>query len=115
MKNSSGIKKITQWENLLYTIDMDMLPEDICTLRGRFGMFYQYALKNLQELAPFIQERVQTLLYYGLDAQELMNFVLNNHLQGIDRIVPFGNSLDMDVFWDGYDIVGQLSRNICFK
>jgi len=36
-------------------------------------------------------------------------------LSGIDRIVPVGKALDMDVTWDGYDIVRSLSRVIDVK
>lgn len=112
MREDSGICKISRWGNLLYTIDLESLPEDICSLRGRFGMFYQCGLEDINHLAHCINERVQTLLYYGVDKQQLLDFVLKNHLRGVDRIVPFGNSLDMNVYWDGYDIIGQLSRRI---
>lgn len=81
-------------------------------MRGRFGMFYQYDLNDLAKLASLITERVQTLLYYGVDKQVLLDFVLENRLPGIDRIVPFGRSLDMNVYWDGYDIIRQLSRSV---
>jgi hypothetical protein len=46
---------------------------------------------------------------------ELLNFVVKNRLSGIDRIVPVGKALEMDIIWDGYDIVRSLSRNIEVK
>lgn len=112
MSGKRNIKRTEKWENLLYTIELNELPEDICALRGRYGMFYQYNLENIQVFAPYVSERVQTLLYYGMEKEELLEFVINNHLLGIDRIVPFGSSLDMNPYWDGYDIIGQLSRRI---
>lgn len=112
MSGKFDISNVKKYENLLYTIELKKLPEDISELRGRFGMFLQYNFEDLKELEPFISEKIQTLLYYGIDKQELLNYVLDNHLKGIDRIVPFGQSLDIGVFWDGYDIVGQLSRKI---
>ena len=51
-------------------------------------------------------------MYFGFDIKELKNFVVSNQLRGIDRIVPIGRSLDMDVIWDGYDIMDHLSRTI---
>ena len=55
------------------------------------------------------------MTYFGVDKFDLLNFVLKNRLSGIDRIVPLGNALDMDIIWDGYDIVRSLSRIIEVK
>ena len=55
------------------------------------------------------------MTYFGVDKTELRDFVVNNRLSGIDRIVPIGKALDMDVIWDGYDIVRSLSRIIDVK
>ena len=114
MEGKLSVKQVSRWGNRLYVVDLKGLPEDLCGLRGRYGMFFQYALSELPELAPYITERVQTLLYYGKDRQELSDFVTGFHLLGIDRIVPFGNALSMNPYWDGYDIIGQLSRRIIF-
>ena len=70
------------------------------------------SIKNLNELAAIIDDRCQTLTYFGFDNKELKNFIVSNQLHGIDRIVPIGRSLDMDVIWDGYDIINHLSRTI---
>ncbi|MBR6697000.1 MAG: hypothetical protein IKL73_01880 [Lachnospiraceae bacterium] len=99
-------------DNLLYLLQTDKLPDNVTVLRGRFGMFYQKNIENIDEIAPHISEKVQSLLYYGVDKDDLNTFVLDNGLVGIDRIVPFGKSLDMNVYWDGYDIISILSRRI---
>lgn len=109
----NNIKKADREDNLLYVVELNELPEEIDKLRGSYGMFYQYDLENINSLAPYIDSKVQTLLYYGMDKNKLLSFVLDNHLQGIDRIVPFGKALDIGVYWDGYDIVSQLSRIVC--
>ena len=57
-----------------------------------------------------VNEKYQTLVYYGLSPIQLSEFVVNNQLRGIDRIVPVGQALDIDVIWDGYDLVRTLSR-----
>ena len=106
----NNIKKAERTDNLLYVVELNELPCEIEKLRGRYGMFYQYDLDDIDSLAPYIDSKVQTLLYFGIDKSRLASFVLDNHLQGIDRIVPFGKALDMGVYWDGYDIVSQLSR-----
>ena len=40
------------------------------------------------------------------------NFVIKNRLHGIDLIVPVGAAMDIDIVWDGYDLVTMLSRKI---
>ena len=36
-------------------------------------------------------------------------------LKGIDRIVPVGQTLSIDLNWDGYNIIERLTRNISIK
>ena len=61
---------------------------------------------------PIIKNKYQTLAYYGFDREELESFVLNNHLIGFDRIVPFGTTASFAFTWDGYDLIETLSRKI---
>lgn len=103
-------KKSKRMENLLYRVTLKELPEDITQLRGSCGYFYEYELQQYEELLPFITEKFQTVTYFGINPVELQEFVINNQVRGIDRIVPVGKALDIDVIWDGYDIVGMLSR-----
>ncbi len=112
MDGATEFQSMKCWGNLLYTIDMKIMPKDICSLRGQFGMFYQCDIDCIQQFAPCINERVQTVLYYGVEKQAILDCVKKNHLMGVDRIVPFGQSLELTVYWDGYDIIGQLSRRI---
>ena len=41
--------------------------------------------------------------------------MLENNIFGIDRVVPIGSSLEIDLIWDGFDIVKTLSREVSFK
>ena len=38
--------------------------------------------------------------------------IIKQNLKGIDRIVPVGKALDIDIQWDGYDLVHYLTRII---
>ena len=51
--------------------------------------------------------------YLGSDTAELQNFVVQNGLSGIDRIVPVGKTADFAFVWDGYDLIEGMSR--CVK
>ena len=97
-------------ENLVYRAELRALPEDITGLRGTCGYFYEYDLKDYRELLPVLTEKFQTATYFGIDPEELREFVLREQVRGIDRIVPVGKALDIDAVWDGYDVIGMLSR-----
>jgi len=111
-KNIDSFKK---HGNYVYRIGLDRVPDDIDSLRGKFGYFFEYDADDINSIAHIINTKYQTLTYYGVNKSELVNFVIKNRLSGIDRIVPVGNALDMDVIWDGYDIVRSLSRIIEVK
>ena len=62
-----------------------------------------------------ISNKYQTLTYFGLEKLSLKNFVIDNKLNGIDRIVPIGKALEMSLIWDGFDIIRSLSRIIDYN
>ena len=104
------VSDITHATNLLYRVELAELKDDLTELRGKGGYFYEYAAENLQELAPFVNEKFQTVTYFGVEPQKIRRFVINNKLRGIDRIVPIGKAMDIGIMWDGYDLVRVLSR-----
>jgi len=101
--------------NYLYRLELSSLPDHMDRLRGRFGYFYEYATQDLNTAAHIVNTKYQTLTYFGLEKAQLIDFVIENRLNGIDRIVPVGSALDINVIWDGYDMISTLSRIIDFK
>lgn len=104
--------QVKRYGNLLYVVTVNTLPKEIDGLRGIFGMFFEYEAAALDELAGHITKKVQTAAVCGVEREEMTEFIRRNHLQGIDRITAFGQTLDMGIVWDGYDIIGDLSRII---
>jgi hypothetical protein len=99
--------------NILYRVNFSSLPEvDISELRGYGGYFYESDLSCLDRLVPYINEKYQTLTYFGVDPKALKDFVVTNRLRGIDRISPVGKAMDIGLVWDGYDLINTLSRVI---
>ena len=78
--------------------------------RGKYGMFYEMDIKSLEQICPLINEKVQTCLYFGVNPEQIGQLIQEYSLCGMDRIVPFGQSLDIGLYWDGYDIIRSLSR-----
>lgn len=108
-------EEIVSWERYgsrLSTMRLASLPSDLEALRGRYGVFLEYELEDYRELAEVLTDRTQTCLYYGIDPAELSTAIVAYSIHGIDRIVPIGRALDISVFWDGFDVIGVLSRVI---
>ncbi len=104
-------KVIRQNGNLLYREELSALPEaGGIPPRGRGGFFYEYRLSSLEELCSIVDEKFQTILCFGVPVETLQRLVLENHLRGVDRIVPVGSAMEIDIIWDGFDIVRSLSR-----
>ena len=84
-------------------------------LRRKWGYFYEYNSKNLNQFAKFLDTSCQTLTYIGFKKDFFKKFVLQNNIKGVDRIVPSGQGLTMTLKWDGYDLNQALSRIIDLK
>lgn len=101
-----------KYKNNIYIINLKDLKTNIDTLRGNYGFFYQIETKNLNFLNKIINKKVQTLTYFGFKKSFFEKFFQNNLLEGIDRVVPIGQALDLDLVWDGYDLNKTLTRII---
>ena len=96
--------------NLLYREEVRALTPDIINHRGKGGYFFEHTLTDLSELCTVITEKFQTITYFGIDAVALREDLIAANVRGIDRIVPIGKAMDIDVIWDGHDLVRELSR-----
>ena len=110
-----NLKQEERYKNLIYTVFLKKLDNDLHNLRGKWGFFYEYKTKNINQIKKYINNKYQTLTYFGIDKNLLKKFIINNHLNGIDRVVPIGQALDISFFWDGYDINKILTRVVDIK
>ena len=101
--------------NHIYRVVLDKLPDNIHSFRGNCGYFFEYDAKKLSEIIHIISNKYQTLTYFGLNKSFLKDFVIDNKLNGIDRIVPIGQALDISLTWDGIDIIESLSRIVDYN
>lgn len=97
-------------DNYVVRTELHNLPKNIDDFRCTGGFFSEYTIDALDEIAPIITRKYQTLAYYGFEKSELESFVKNNRLSGIDRIVPIGRTTDFSLTWDGYNLIEAMSR-----
>ncbi len=107
-----GISEIDAGSNFLYRIGRVKLAPDQSHIRAHFGTMQEIVLDSFAPLRSIVDTSVQTITYFGLNPSELAAEVFESGLRGVDRIVPVGRALDIGLTWDGYDIVGTLSRII---
>ena len=97
-------------ENVIYRLVLNKLDQDFLEFKYHSGFFFEYECQDLTTLIPLFAKGCQTLSYFGIDKQDLVNLILQNGVRGVDHIVPLGHSLDFSLNWDGYDLIFELSR-----
>ena len=97
-------------DNVLRRVEIESLPCDIDSFRCAGGYFTECEVESLDDIAPIVLAKYQTLAYYGFEREELEAFVQRNRLTGIDRIVPFGETTAFSLTWDGRDLIQSMSR-----
>ncbi|MEA2126073.1 MAG: hypothetical protein QOI80_2855 [Solirubrobacteraceae bacterium] len=76
------------------------------------GLFFEARVDALGDLVGFVARKDQTLTALGFSTEELSAFARSLNGRGIDRIVGFGDALSFDSFWDGYDLLAELTRTV---
>jgi hypothetical protein len=105
-----NLTELHRADSRLYRVPLSQLFTGIEERRCGHGYFYEFAANSLDDVAPIVNSKYQTLTYFGLAKGDLAAFVAGNRLAGIDRIVPVGKALDIGLIWDGFDLIRTLSR-----
>ncbi|MCI8512483.1 MAG: hypothetical protein HFE83_10900 [Lachnospiraceae bacterium] len=108
----ADIRQIRRWSNRLYVLELGAVSEGFSESRMQFGSFLEYHMKQNDEWTGAVSEKVQTLTFFGVERDCLLKTVREKRLRGIQRIVPVGQALFMDLTWDGKDLIACLSRTI---
>ena len=104
-----------KYENYIYILKLKKLFKNLDELRGKWGLFYEYETNNLNKISIFLNKKFQTMTYFGLDKNFCKKIVVDNLTDGIDRIVPVGQALDINLNWDGFDLNKSLTRVVEVK
>jgi hypothetical protein len=107
-------RQIIRHRNILFRVELANTSPHQNNFRGYFGTIHEVVFETLDQLAPLVNERYQTLCVQGVAAEAVRELIVRHGLRGIDRVVPVGRALDMDIVWDGYDLIGCLSRLITY-
>lgn len=105
------IRAQARLSNELTVLELDSL-RDFSRDHPGAGLFFTASLRQLEELAPFVTRRDQTLGHFGFSQEQLRALVRALGGRGIDRIVPLGEALTFNRFWDGYDLLQEFTRKV---
>jgi hypothetical protein len=95
-------------------VQVDQIDEDMLTGKCNKGYFFECSPEDLEQIIPLMGTKCQTVTVYGVEKDLIANIVLKHGLRGVDRIVNMGQALGIDVIWDGYDLISNLSRLVSY-
>ncbi|MCC7053593.1 MAG: hypothetical protein IT355_10010 [Gemmatimonadaceae bacterium] len=76
------------------------------------GFLFQRVVPDLSEIGGLLSSRDQTLAYFGFTPDSMRAFAATLGSRSFDRIVPIGEALRFDRYWDGYDLLAQFTRQV---
>ena len=97
-------------DNVVVRADLKEVPMNIEDFRCACGYFSEKTIASLDEIAPLVTIKYQTLGYYGFEREEMVEFVRKNRILGLDRIVPIGETTAFALTWDGYNLIDTFTR-----
>lgn len=96
----------------LYVLTLNEIKSPILITKSKWGFFYETVLRDLKSIKYLTNRKLQTVTYFGFEKQKLIKLFRDNNFNGIDRVVPIGQALSINLIWDGYDLVKMLTRQI---
>lgn len=110
--SKNNVQAYTKYGNLIYCVELNKDSINPSTLISRWGYFYEISIKKLEDLTKYSNVFTQTLTYFGFEKNNFQVLIKKKNMNGIDRIVPVGQALDINLNWDGYDIINILTKVI---
>ena len=105
---NEGLGSVRKWDNRLYIVPCGHYKGSLTNLEARFGLFYEKKIDNLDELMPFMEAKIQTIVSSSNQA-ELYEKIRAAECDGVDRVTAIGEALDFNTVWDRKDLVEMLS------
>lgn len=107
------IDKVCIMGNEIYRVLLKNCDMPIEKYQGKFGFFYEYEIGEKEAILPYLDRKVQTVLYAGnSEIEAIREMILKGKSLGGDRVALVGDALNLGENWDGNDMIRTLSRVI---
>ncbi len=106
------IIKFQSYDNFVSRLSLDSLPKDIHKYFGSSGSFFEYDIKSLNDINHILNSKYQTMTYFGIKKDTIASYIKNLNVNAFDRVVPIGSALEIELIWDGYDMIRSLTRKV---
>ena len=107
-----NIIKFQSYDNFISRLSLESLPKDIDKYFGNSGFFFEYDIKNLNDINHILNPKYQTMTYFGVEKETIVSFIEKLNVNAFDRVVPLGSALEIELTWDGYDMIRSLTRQV---
>ena len=107
-----NIIKFQSYDNFVSRLSLSSLPKDIDQYFGSSGFFFEFDIKSLNDINHILNPKYQTLTYYGVEKETMVSFIEDLKVNAFDRVVPIGRALEIELIWDGYDMIRSLTRQV---
>jgi len=104
-----AVSRYRSYGNELVVATLERLAQPLPGHPGG-GFFYEAGIGELADLADVVERKNQTLGHFGFRLGELKELVRVLNGRGLERLVPIGQALQFDRYWDGYDLLRAFSR-----
>ena len=88
---------------------------EINNFKTKDSCIFLSEVDSIEEALTLLPENNQTIVCIGLKKEIKIKVVQKGMIGGSNRFVSPGNALNMNIYWDGYDIVSFLSKIISFN
>ena len=107
-----GNIQLNNYDNFIHRVTLNELPSNIDSFFGNSGLFFEYHIKDLNEVSHILTDKFQTMTYYGVEKKIIFRFLKTLNSNSIDRVVPVGKAMEIGFVWDSHDIIRTLSRKV---
>lgn len=107
---STGEIRMVDQDPLCMRIFVEKLTPELMSYKMPGGYYFETVMEDLTDFLPVLGKEAQTVAYLGVDPERIIELVMANGPRGCDRIVPMGHTMDLSFIWDGYDMIGSMSR-----
>lgn len=106
-----GVKVEDHSDNLIIRVSVPEIKDNLMDYRDNSGYFYEYDCKDILDIKNLCNDKsCQTIAYIG--DKNIVMPLIQAGVNGIDRVVPMGKTMDFDLIWDGYNLPALLTRTI---